>query len=219
MAQAVDISALFGGGEQGPSHVVQIGYGKATFPTSSITIAGFVVEAEFIRTLASKKLGKESRTLTIPVSAFPDIDGWLFSDQIRAVDGTIFLIQTSVKHRGVRVRDGSIFIRARQDAAALLITANIPHDARCTLRSHNHTVFSGHGDILTVEDLAEESIVPGKGYISAYMDPEELTECYDIVQLQAAKSHAPKVETHTAEDGTEVKLKIDRPNRRMRIRR
>lgn len=73
------------------THPVQIGYGKATFSSASITIAGFVVEPDFVRTLASKKLAKIGRTISIPVSAFPDIDGYLYSDQVSAPDGTIFL--------------------------------------------------------------------------------------------------------------------------------
>lgn len=224
MANAhIPLSLLFGQGAQAMSkQTVQIGYGKATFSTSSITIAGFVVEPEFIRTLASKKMGKASRTISIPVSQFPDIDGWLFSDMIDAEDGTIFLIQTSAKDRGRKIRDGGIFIRARQDGPGILVTAHIPHDARCTLRTHNHTVFSGHGDILTLEELAEEGIEVPKNYANAYMDEEELAECYDISIISKAKKEKaalPKIEVHIADDGSKVELKVERPNRRMRIRR
>lgn len=220
----VDLSILFGQEEARAmaTQSVQIGYGKATFPTASITIAGFVVEPEFVRTLASKKMGKMGRTLSIPVSQFPDIDGWLYSDQIDSPDGVIFMVQTSVKNRGVKVRDGSIFFRSRRDGEAVLVTAHIPHDARCTLRTHNHTVFSGHGDILTLEDLEAEGIVVPKNYASAYMDAEELAECYDITVIakaKVAKAALPKIEVHTADDGTKVALKVEKPNRRMRIRR
>jgi hypothetical protein len=198
---------------------VQIGYGKATFAQSSITIAGFIVDAPFVRTLASKKVAKAGRTMRIPVSDHPDIDGWLFSDQIPAADGTIFLIQTSNKRRGARVSDGSVFVRARKDGAALLITAHIPHDSRCTLQSHSHTVFSGSGDILGLDDLAEEGIEIPKQYAYAYMDTEEVAECYTVHTLRQAKVAAPAFEVHESADGSEVKLTVARAQRRMRIRR
>lgn len=198
---------------------VQIGYGKANFSTSSITIAGFVVEPEFIRTLASKKLGKAGRTLAVPVSNFPDIDGWLFSDQINAPDGTIFLIQASVKFRAVGIRDGGIFIRSRTEGSGLLVTASIPHDAKCTLNSHNHVVFSGYGDVLTEDDLEAEGLEISKNYRNAFMNQEEVDECFNVQVLRPPIATAPHLETHVAEDGSKVVLKMEKSIRRMRIRR
>lgn len=198
---------------------VQIGYGKANFSTSSITIAGFVVEPDFVRTLASKKLGKAGRTLATPVSDYPDIDGWLFSDQISAPEGTIFLIQASVKFRAVGIRDGGIFIRSRTEGKGLLITASIPHDAKCTLNSHNHVVFSGYGDVLTAEDLEAEGLDIPKNYRNAFMNEEEVEECFNVQVLRNAIAAAPSIETHVAEDGSKVVLKVEKGVRRMRIRR
>jgi len=216
-----DLSILFGlaPAERRNMQSIQVGFGKANFPTASVTIAGFVVEPEFIRTLASKKLGKDGRTIMIPVSDHPQVDGYLYSERIYAPEDTVILIQTSTKQGPIRVRDGSIFVRVREDGAALLITAHIPHHARCTLRDHNHVVFSGNGDILSVNDLSSMGIDVPKNYVNAYMDPEELEETYTVVEIHEAVRSAPKVEVHEKEDGTLVSLKVDAPVRRMRIRR
>jgi hypothetical protein len=153
------------------------------------------------------------------VSAFPDIDGWLYSDTVNTADGVIFLIQTSAKMRGARIRDGALFIRTRAEGAAILVAAHIPHVARSTLRTHNHAVFSGRGDILSLEELAAEGLeIPSK-YANAYMEAEEIAECYTITEIAKERSSAPRVEVHVADSGDEVVLKIEKAKRRMRIRR
>lgn len=197
---------------------ILVGYGKATFPHTSVTIAGFAVEAPFVRTLASKKLTKIGATNRMPVSAHPDIDGWLYSETIDVPDGTILLIQTSRKFRGSGLYDGALFIRARKDGDALLISAHIPPDARCTLPTHQHVVFSGNGDILTVEDLDAEGIEPGERYTDAFMTEEEVEEAYNIQVIAKARAPAPKIEKVLNDEGEEVKLNVGRVQRRMRIR-
>lgn len=198
---------------------ISCGYGKVTFSTSSATLAGFVVDAPFIRTLTSKKLPKVGSTVRIPVSAHPDIDGWLFQDTVAAPDGTICMVQMSFKYRGSGLRDGAIFIRTRKDGTGMLISATLPHDPRSTLSSNRHTVFAGSGDILTVEDLRQAGIEPPKNFIQAFMDTEEVGECFDITVTAEAKSAPPIEEVHTTPVGDQVKLRIERSPRRMRIRR
>lgn len=198
---------------------ISIGYGKATFPDTSITLTGFVVEAPFVRTLASKKLPKIGSTMRQPVTDHPEIDGWLFTDSIDVPDGAILLVQASRKFRGSGLYDGCMFIRARKDGAGLLITANIPPHARCTLTNHNFPVFSGNGDILTIEDLDAEGITPSGNYVSAFMDEEEVAEAYEVHIIAAAKSAKPKVEKIINDAGEEVRLNVSNPQRRMRIRR
>lgn len=199
--------------------LITVGYGKATFPTASITLAGFAVDAPFIRTLASKALTKHGGTVRIPVSDHADIDGWLFNDTIQVPDGTILMIQMSQKYRGSGLRDGAIFIRARESGAGIMITAEIPSHPRSTIVSNSHQVFLGNGDILTVEELADIGIVPGKSFVQAFMDPEEVAECYDIRVLKAAVSAPPKEEKHVTPEGQVVTLRVDRTPRRMRIRK
>ena len=199
--------------------LITVGYGKATFPSASITLAGFAVEAPFIRTLASKALTKHGSTVRIPVSNYADIDGWLFNDTIQVPDGAILMIQMSQKYRGSGLRDGAIFIRSREGGAAIMITATIPSDPRSTLTSNTHQVFLGNGDVLDVEELAELGITPGKSFIQAFMDPEEVAECYNIRVIKEAVSAPPKEEKHVTPEGNVVTLRVERTPRRMRIRK
>lgn len=198
---------------------IAIGYGKATFSTSSVTLAGFAVEAPFIRTLASKKYDKQHATQRTPVSAHPDIDGWLFLDTVLAPDGAVFMVQMQFKYRGSGLRDGAIFIRARREGASIVISAKLPADARSTLTTNRHTVFSGCGDILTLEELQELDIDLSKNFVSAFMDEEEVAECFNVSIITPAVSAAPKEEKHITPTGEEVKLRIERSPRRMRVRR
>ena len=198
---------------------ISVGYGKVTFSTSSATLSGFVVDAPFVRTLTSKKLPKVGSTMRIPVSAHPDIDGWLFQDTVNVEDGTICLVQMSFKFRGSGLRDGAIFIRTRKDGQGLLVKATLPHDPRSTLSTNKHTVFAGAGDILTIEDLDKLGITPPGNFVSAFMDEDEIAECFDITVTSEAKSEPPIEETHETPEGRQVKLRIDRNPRRMRIRK
>ena len=198
---------------------ITVGYGKATFPGASITLSGFVVEPPFIRTLASKALTKQGSTVRIPVSDHADIDGWLFNDTVLVPDGTIMMVQMSQKYRGSGLRDGAIFVRAREEGAAAMITATIPSHARSTLTSNTHQVFLGNGDILTVEELAEQGIAPNDSFVRAFMDPEEVEECFNIRFLRGAVSAPPVEEKHIGRDGEVVRLRVEQSPRRIRIRR
>jgi hypothetical protein len=217
MATLGDLFAVVTRGRRMQS--ISCGYGKMTFSTASVTLAGFVVEAPFIRTLTSKKLQKVGSTNRTPVSAHPDIDGWLFQDTVEVEDGTVCMVQMSYKYRGSGLRDGAIFIRTRKNGRGLLITAKLPSDPRSILSSNRHTVFAGAGDILTVEELNALGIEPNGNFVRAFMDPEEVEECFDILVTGEEKEAPPIEETHTTAEGEQVKLRIDRTPRRMRIRR
>lgn len=198
---------------------ISCGYGKAVFSTSSATLSGFAVEAPFVRTLTSKRFTKRSATLRIPVSNTPDIDGFLFMDTVDVPDGTICMVQMSFKYRGSGLRDGAIFIRVREEGAGYLIKAILPHDPRSVLTSNKHTVFAGAGDILTIEDLDKLGITPPANFVSAFMDEEEVRECFEIVSTRPQRSAPPVEEIYEAHDGTQVKLNIQRKARRMRVKK
>jgi hypothetical protein len=191
--------------------LITIGYGKASFPHASITLAGFAVDAPFIRTLASKALTKHGSTVRIPVSDHADIDGWLFNDTVQVPDGTVMMVQMSQKYRGSGLRDGAIFVRAREQGAAIMISATIPSDA--------HQVFLGNGDILGIDELNELGITPHKGFVDAFMDEEEVAECFDVRVIKEAVSTPPKEEKHVTPAGEVVTLRVERTPRRMRIRK
>lgn len=201
------------------TQTITLGYGKATFSHASLTLAGFLVEAPFIRSLGSKKLEKVGSTVRTPVTLKPDIDGWLYLDNCKAPDGSIILLQKSEKYRGAGIRDGGVFIRTREDGALWMITASIPSDPRSVLEHNTHQVFVGRGDLLTYDDLEGEGIEVTGNYRAAFMNEEEVAECFDIQQVEPARNAPPRIERHVNAAGEEVVLKIARTPRRMRVRR
>lgn len=214
------LDRLFDGGRgQMDLQSISIGYGKETFATSSVTLAGFVVESPFIRTLASKKLQKVGSSIRIPVSNHPDIDGWLYQDTVMAPEGTICMVQMQYKYRGSGLRDGAIIIRTRTQGSGLMINALLPHDPRSILSSSSHCVFSGYGDILNTDEIALAGIEVPKNFKNAFMNPEEVEECYDVQVLREPICAAPTIEEAITPTGEKVHLRIERAPRRMRIRR
>lgn len=197
----------------------QVGFGKAVFDTGSITIAAFVVEEKFTRTFVSKKCAMLAKTSRYPTTNYPDISGFLFSDTVEAPEGTVICIQASEKMRGKPIRAGALFIRVRAQGAAMLVTCHIPHNGKCTLASHDHIVFSGRGDILSLDDLEALGMAPHSGYVSSFMDEEELAECYAIQVVSPEVAPAPVAEVHIAASGDKIVLNVATPMRRVRIRR
>lgn len=198
---------------------ISIGFGKVTYSTSSATLTGFVLEAPFVRTLASKKIVKSQPTLRIPAGHNPEIDGWLFQDTLDGPPGTLILVQMQFKYRGAGLRDGAVLIRLREDGTQYLITAKLPSDPRSILPSNRHTIFSGAGDILTPADAYDAGIRLPKHYAAAFMDDEEVAECFDIQVVRKARSPAPTYEVGTTPEGEKVTFATPRVVRRMRVKR
>lgn len=194
---------------------VQIGYGKINFPKKSMTLTGFVTEDGFKRTLVSKRYTKVGRTNVQPVSNNPEMDGYLYTDNVQTPEGTILCLQGSIRANGMPLADGTVFVRVRQAGAGLLIQAKLPLGGLAT----THVVFSGHGDILDIDELAADGIVVPPKYIGAYMNDEETAEVFNVREIIPATSAAPKLEVHISDSGKEVKLNVAKPARRMRIKR
>lgn len=194
---------------------VQIGYGKVNLSHRSMTLAGFVVEDGFKRTLVSKRYEKIGRTGLQPVSQYPDIDGWLYTDNVAVPEGTIILIQVSSRLNGMPVADSGVFIRIRKDGAGVLIQAKLPAGGMAS----SHVVFSAHGDILDRDMLPGEGIELPRNYAATYLSRDERDELFNITEVTPARTAAPKLEVHISDSGEEVKLNVVTPQRRMRIKR
>ena len=194
---------------------VQIGYGKINFPRKSMSLSGFVVEDGFKRVLVSKRYAKVGRTNVQPVSNTPDLDGYLYTDNVNVPDGTIICIQASSRVRGMSVADGAIFIRVREAGAGLLIRAKLPAGGLSTV----HCVFSGHGDILAFDELAAEAITVPDNFAKGFMAVDEIDELFTVTEIVPARVAPPRLEVHISDSGKEVKLNVIKPARRMRIRK
>lgn len=194
---------------------VQVGFGKVNFPKRSTTLSAFIVEDGFKRTLVSKRFEKIGRTNVQPASEFPESDGYLYSESVKVPDGAIVCLQGSVRMNGMPVSDAGLFIRIREQGAGLLVQAALPSGGYAT----SHVVFSAHGDVLDIDELAGEGITPTPGYIKGYMNADEIEEVFSIRYVVPERTAAPKLEVHISDSGEEVKLNVAKPARRMRIKR
>jgi hypothetical protein len=198
--------------------LISVGFGKQSFKTSSASLSAFVVEPEFVQTLPSKRFSRQGNCQRFPVSAYPEINGYLYLDSVASVpDGTVIMVRASHRFHGTPLRDGAIFIGLRSGGPMLSINAKLPSAAEMTISS-TFLVFQGRGDLLSLEDLSIHGIVPYKNFITAYMDDEEVGECYTVVETAPAIEGKPRYEKAETRDG-ELVVVASKPARRISIRR
>lgn len=198
--------------------LISVGFGKESFKATSASLAAFVVEPEFIRTLPSKKFKRQGSCQRFPASLYPEINGYFYLDSITGVpDGTVILLQASQRHNANPIRDGAIFIGLRSTGPLLSIQASLPSAIESTL-TDGCIAFQGRGDILKIGELSLYDIVPNKNYLNGYTDPEEIAECYHITVLAAETEGRRTFGAETTRDG-EVVLVNQRAPRRISLRR
>ena len=196
---------------------VSIGYGKVTFDSSSVSLVCFAVEPTFARDFPAKKYPQRGRVQTFPASQYPDVNGTLMLNTLEVPDGAILCLQSSHRSNGISMRDGAVFLRVREQGPLLVINSNLPVN-RASLLTSTHVMFQGRADLLSLDELADEGILPNKGWIEGFMEPDEISQCFDIEQLDSEKSAPPKVEVLTGMSGEKVALKTSQPTRRIRVR-
>lgn len=199
------------------SQSISLGYGKANFDTNSVTIATFAVSSGFARTFPNRVFGVKGRVQPFPASHYPEINGTLMLATFDVPDGNIIAVQASHRVRGMSMRDGTVFIRAREQGAMYAITAVLPTH-RDSLVGTGHLVFQGRGDLVGLYELDEMGMSPNQGYVDGFLDPHELAECFDIRQLDDPISSAPKVEHAINMSGEAVTFTSSVPRRRIRVR-
>jgi hypothetical protein len=196
---------------------ISIGYGKITFETASASFVCFVIEPGFVRDFPAKKFQRRGRAQAFPATQHTEINGTLMLDTLEMPDGVILAFQASHRSRGVSMRDGTIFIRVREQGAMLAVNAMLPIH-RDSLVGTRHLVFQGRGDLIGLDELAEAGRAPNKGYIEGFLASEEIIQCFDIRELDAERAPRPKLETVVTMSGKEVMLQSAIPARRIRVR-
>ncbi len=198
------------------TQTVHVGYGKCVKASRSYTLAVFAVEAPFKRTLLSKLYPKVGSTSRISVGAHADVDGMLFSEQVAVPEGATVLLQARTTRNGSSIADGAIFVRVRKEGTLFSIVAPLgPGVTPCNM-------FTGRGDILTPDEIAASNIELSPGYISGFMDAEEIAECLTVQVHAAAIVSAPVFEVvHPGGDTSKAAVAMDtrRIPRKIKVRR
>lgn len=194
-----------------------IGYGKANLRTVSATFASMKVSPPFARISAVNSGRRAGAPITSPVGNW-DGAGALISVPTAHPVGTVIMLQCKWM-RGVHlVREGGLFLRLRPGAPVYSIIASVPVDDT-TIIGDSWQMFSGPADILNVAELKLLGIDVPRGYVSRYMDEEELSECYRIVQTSPESQPRPAITAIATPEGVEMREVVQAPSRRLHIRR
>jgi hypothetical protein len=196
--------------------LISVGYGRENFKTTSVSLAAFVVTADFNRTLPSKTFKRNGICQKFPASAHPEINGYLFLDSVYVPEGTVIMVQAQHKVNGSGFRDGAMFIHTRADGPMLGLKARLPTAQESTLTG-DFLVFQGRGELMTQEDLIAIGIEPPASWSRAFLSEEEVAECYKVEWIAPALREKPDTEVVTDREGQQVVVP-KRPGRKIRLR-
>lgn len=196
--------------------VISIAFGRETFTNSSALLSAFVVTPTFRRELPSKVYKRQGSLQVFPASMYPNINGNLYMDTVRVPEGVVLLLQCSHKHHSVPVLDGAVFLRTRFSGPMLIAHATLPVSPEAT-NTGDFLVFQGRADLLTPEEVEEQGIEIPKNWRMAYLDEEEVAECFKVRTV--APETAPKPRLEVIGEGEDAVVVQARPSRKLRSRR
>lgn len=211
------LAQIFGNMEPVGRATVTLGFGRVNFKNSSATYAAMKVTAPFNRATAITS-GTRAGQQTVTQAGTWSGNGALLSVPVMHSLGTV--IELQVKHmRGPSViRDGALFLRLRVGAPLYNIIASVPTESE-NICGDSFQIFSGYADIMSVEELKLIGINVPRGFISRFMDMEELSECFRVLVAAAETVPKPAVGLIETPSGVEMREIAQPPKRRMIIRK
>lgn len=196
---------------------ISIGYGKVNFDNMSANIAVFVVEPAFARTFPSTAMGRKGKMQMFPATQQGDIAGKMLMDTLECPDGKTLLITSQHRFRGSPQKDGAVFLSTRSTGPMLTVTASLPVH-RSSVLGDSFLVFQGRGDLMGAEAIEKRGILPTHAWTDAFLDPEEVDQCFTIHELQAEIAPRPRVETVVAMSGKVIEIPGDTRRRQIKVR-
>lgn len=198
---------------------ITVGFGKASFSTSGVSLAVFDVSPPYTRKLLGKAypIVKGTKTQEYPATTFKG-SGAMYSQQVEVPDGAIIQVQASRTYRGAKIADAVLFFRTRADAATRHCSVKVP-PATDSLLSSRFAALVGRYDPVSLSDLHALGVVPHAGLVRGFMDPEEIEELFEVVDMGGEAAPAPEVVVVPDASGNAVATFVaPAPKRRIRIR-
>lgn len=194
------------------------GFGKVVLTHEYATFAAFRMRPNG-KDSAIDSGKREVRTIQMnPVSANPQINGYMNRDHVTHPNGTIIMLQASWKRGASAIRDGCILLRLRQDAALLNVVAKLP-TGRANLLGDSFSVFEGYADILSPDEAALHKVILPRNFIDKFFDPDEIDECFTIQEIRPARADKPTLSFVSTSQGVVLQETVAAPARRMRFRK
>lgn len=196
--------------------VISVAFGRETFSSSSVSLSAFVTTAPFKRELPSKAYKRQGALQVFPASAHPDVNGNLYMDTVRVPDGVILILQCSHKQHASPILDGALILRTRATGPMLAVYASLPTSPEA-INTGQFLTFQGRADRLTPEEAEEAGLELPTHWKRAYLDDEEVDECFTVNVLANETAAKPRMEV--IGDGEDAIVVQARPGRRLRARR
>jgi hypothetical protein len=193
-----------------------VGFGTLTLSTMTVSILSQIVTAPFLRVSSLSRGNKVARSYREYLAGASSHYGKFYSQDLTHPDGTIFLITSGWKRRGTAVREGSVFLRVREDGALWQIGATLPDSQEHNLGG-TFPVLRARGDILGAADLPQYGLaIPGY-FAGRYLSTEEIEECFVFDQLNPQRTARPNtLLVPQAAGGVKVLEVATAPVRRLR---
>lgn len=193
-------------------------YGHQTFKTSSNKVNVFAIQDDNVinRVFPSKVLTKIGLSTGVCADGFDEKHGVWYSQSYRAKNDVLLMYQFTESYRGAVSGNAAVFLRLRDDAPVVMVTAKLQPNVKATYKN-SILVFSGRADVFaTKEEAAKEGIVFPDSFATNYMDEEEIEELVIVQKMNNGRPPPEKVKVKT-KDGKEKTIKI-RKNFRRRLR-
>lgn len=195
---------------------VTLGYGKANLSSMYATYASMKVTEPFNR-VSGVTSGRAMGTKTVTQVGSWEHNGALLSASVAHASGTVILLQAKWMRGPSVIRDGGLFLRLRPGAPVYNIIAAVPtgHENQC---GDSFVMFAGPADIMTVDELKMVGLEVPRGYVSRFMDHEELAECFRIVKVAEEGIPRPQLSAIATPEGIKIREVAQAPRRRLILR-
>lgn len=201
--------------------VVSVGFGKENFQSTGVSLGAFHLASPWRRELPSKVLKRQGAMQVFPASVYPEINGKLFIDTVRAPEGTMLLLMSSHKRiiregRPPMLHDGALVLRTRATGPMLTVHASLPTSQEALLTG-KFLAFQGRADVLTQHDMEEFGLQVPSNFVETYFDADEVADCFEVSIISPGISEKPRLESIKV--GDEVVVVPARATRRVKRRR
>lgn len=198
---------------------ITVSFGKVNLATALHTLASFRVTPPFVRDSAANTGRVDVQgTQYAAATRHPEVGGGFTTKSVAHDEGTVILLQASRTRNRMRTADAGLFLRLRSSAPKIMVRTVLPTGPESVL-GDRFISFIGNADILTLEELKALGFEIPRGWVSAYMQEDEIGELFLFEELAKQTAPRPTFVRIVTANGVEVRAIQPERARRLRIRR
>ncbi len=197
---------------------VQVGSGKIVLPESVTTFSSVRVTAPFLRESAHGTGVRSMPSTMQNISRHGTLHGSLYSATVGHEAGTVIMLTASRTTRGFPVSDAAILLRLRAGAAVINAGAKLP-PARENDFGNRFCMFSGHADVLSIEEAAVLGIFVPARYAEKFFVASDIDKHFDLMELTPETTPRPEYMIVATASGVVTREVAATPQRRIKVRK